>query len=141
MPEAAISTDIIIVVPRSTRHRTRPGPSPMLPPVAPMTTACMAWGESRYLRARRATCLLPSLPQPRPWRALASRDLRLLATLTVFAVTCWSGTPPQAFADDPVPPMHQKILTQQPDGTYDVTLSVKGAVDSSVTTQYADVLL
>lgn len=67
--------------------------------------------------------------------------VRLLATLTVFAVTCWSGTPPQAFADDPVPPMHQKILTQQPDGTYDVTLSVKGAVDSSVTTQYADVLM
>lgn len=82
-------------------------------------------------------------------RKRMSWSLSVLATCLAFFLAMAAMAllgPTQALADDPVvsiptPPTHHKVLSQQPDGSYDVTLSVKGETDSSVKEQYADVLV
>ena len=69
-----------------------------------------------------------------------------LLMLAVALLAAFAFGPSPARADDPVvsiptPPTHHKVLSQQPDGTYSVTLSVKGETDFSVKEQYADVLV
>lgn len=72
---------------------------------------------------------------------------RLIALLALLLATFGALAPATASAEEPgvsisTPPVHQKLLSDiNDDGTYDLTLTVRGETDSAVAEQRANVLV